>query len=542
MNSLLIGINAKYIHPALAIYQLRKNTTTPCFIKEYTIKEKNEVIFSSIKEEIICNKITLVGFSCYLWNIEKIIILIKMIKQNFPNIHIVCGGPEVGFDAKYYLQTNPSINYIIKGDGEDSFKELCLYLEGRLPLNQVSNLCYILSNTYIENEFRNPDLSKVKLATLDVKDLTNRIVYLESGRGCPYNCSYCTASLDNRVRFFPLGEVMNIVDELIQKKVKTVKFLDRTFNANMKYMIAILDYIDKHNICTTFQFEIVVEKFTKEAIEKVASLKNKFLRFEIGIQSIHDDVNEAVCRKQNMSLLEKNLYLLNQTGKVDLHVDLIAGLPYETKERFILSFNRVFYYHVKELQLGFLKFLRGTKLMDTIDIHEYIYSEFPPYEIIQNKYLSKTDLEEIHLVEDMLDCYYNKGKFQKTFSFLIHNRLIENPYQFFLNLSNQFKKGQLVDLFIHFDLFLKTTYQDMYDKLHFLLCQDYLEDNLTKPKIWWNPTFSKEERKQLFAYIHEKTNICLDDLYRYSVVVKDTEIYIILYKDFKPIHYQIRSS
>lgn len=539
MNALLVGINAKYIHPAVSIYQLRKNTSTPCFIKEYTIKESNESIFKSIKELVITNHISLIGFSCYLWNIEKIVVLVKMIKQDFPNINVLCGGPEVGFDAKYYLTNNPSIDYIIKGDGEDSFNELCLYLEGVLPLNQVSNLCYFSSGTYIENEFRNPDLSKIKLATLDIDNLENRVVYLESGRGCPYNCSYCTASLDNRVRFFPLNEVMKIVDELIKRKVKTVKFLDRTFNANMKYMIAILDYIDKHNICTTFQFEIVVEKFTKEAIEKVASLKNKFLRFEIGIQSVHDDVNEAVCRKQNMALLEKNLFLLNKTGKVDLHVDLIAGLPFETKERFITSFNRVFYYHVKELQLGFLKFLRGTKLMDTIDIHEYVYDTFPPYEIIQNKYLSKKELEEIHLVEDLLDCYYNKGKFNKTFSFLINNKTISSPYQFFLNLANQFKKGQLIDLFLHLDSFFKEVYPNSYNKLHFLLCQDYLEAHLTKPKIWWNPTFSKEERKELFEYINQKTNISLDDLYRYSVVVKDESIYVIIYKDFKPIHFEV---
>lgn len=541
MQALLIGINAKYIHPALAIYQLKKNTTFPCLIQEYTIKEENESIFLNIKEIVISHQISLIGFSCYLWNIEKILVLTQMIKQNFPNIYIMCGGPEVGFDAKYYLENNPSIDYIIKGDGENAFHELCLYIEGMLPLEQVSNLCYLQSEIYIENTFKNPDLSKIKLATLDVNDLTNRIVYLESGRGCPYHCSYCTASLDNRVRFFPLTEVMQIVDEVIKRQVKTVKFLDRTFNANMKYMIAILDFIDQHNLSTTFQFEIVVEKFTEEAIQKVASLKNKFLRFEIGIQSIHDDVNDAVCRKQNMELLEKNLHLLNQTGKVDLHVDLIAGLPYETKERFILSFNRVFYYHVKELQLGFLKFLRGTKLLDTIDIHEYVYSPFPPYEIIQNKYLSKTDLEEIHLVEDMLDIYYNKGKFKKTFSFLIEHTYIQSPYHFFLDLSYQFQKGQLSDLCIHLDYFLKTHYQEIYPRLHFLLCQDYLEDHLTRPKIWWEPTFSKEERSELFTYIHNQIQISLDDLYRYSVVIKNESIYVILYKDFKPIHYEIRS-
>ncbi len=539
MHSLLVGINAKYIHPAVAIYQLKKNTTYPCDILEFTIKEKTEDIYASIYSHLSGQKISLIGFSCYLWNIEKILFLICLVKKDFPNVVIMCGGPEVGFDAKYYLENNPSIDYIIYGEGEDAFHELCLYLDKKLPLDQVSNLCYLMDGKYFQNELKNPDLSKIQLATLDIHDLTNRVVYLESGRGCPYNCSYCTASLDNKVRFFPLKNVMSIVDQLMALKVKTVKFLDRTFNANMKYMIAILDYIDTHNICTSFQFEIVAEKFTKEAIDKVASLQNKFLRFEIGIQSIHDDVNEAVCRHQNMQLLEKNLLLLNQTNKVDLHVDLIAGLPYETLDRFITSFNRVFYYQAKELQLGFLKFLRGTKLMDTIDEHEYIYDPLPPYEIIQNKYMSKDDLEEIHLVEKMLEIYYNKGKFKHTFHYLLTNRLIENPYMFFLHLNEHFDAKNLMDQYIYIKDYFQKHFSSNATILTFYLMMDYLESHKTKPKIWWPSFVNKENRKSIYEKICKKSTLSLDDLYRYSIIVMNADlqkIYVILYKNFKPIH------
>lgn len=536
MKSLLIGINAKYIHPCLAIYQLKKNTTYECDILEFTIKESNSSIIDKIISHINSTKIDLIGFSCYLWNIEKILDISFFIKQNFPNIKILLGGPEVGFDEEYYLTTYHQIDYIITSDGENSHHELLQYLDGLIDIKEVSNLRYLDNGNYVENKIILPDLSKIKLATLDVNDLKNRVVYLESGRGCPYKCSYCTASLDNKVRFFPLDDVINTVKILMEKEVKTVKFLDRTFNANMKYMIDILDFIDKNNKCTTFQFEIVVEKFNKQAIDKVASLKSKFLRFEIGIQSTNDIVNESVCRRQNMELLEKNLKLLQDTNMVDLHVDLIAGLPYETKELFIKSFNRVFSYKAKELQLGFLKFLRGTKMMDYIKEHEYIYDPKPPYEIIQNKYMSIDDLNEIHMVEEMLETYYNSAKFKKTFDYLIDNHIVNNFYDFFKELFKDYKKGQLFDIFIHIDNFFKNNYNDSYNVLHLLLIEDYLDIHKTKPKIWWNYEITKQERKSLYEEIVSKTNINIEDLYRYSIVYKDNNLnktYIAIYKNYK---------
>lgn len=540
MQSLLIGINAKYIHPAVAIYQLQKNTTMPCIVQEYTIKEKNVDIYNAIQRQIETYSIDLIGFSCYLWNIEKVLDIAFLVKQNFPNIRIMCGGPEVGFTAQYYLEKYPFIDFIIQGEGEISFHQLCLYIAKQLPLEAVTNLCYIKNQTYIENAIEAPDLSQIELATLDVKDLENRIVYLESGRGCPYQCSYCTASLDNHVRFFPLDKVISIVKQLMERKVKTVKFLDRTFNANMNYMIQLLDLIDQYNICTTFQFEIVVEKLTPLAIERIRHLKHKFLRFEIGIQSTHDDVNLAVCRRQNMAQLEQKLNALQSTNKVDLHVDLIAGLPYETKNRFIESFNRVFFYGVKELQLGFLKFLKGTKLMNQIDEHEYIYNPLPPYEIIQNKYMSSKDLEEIHLVEEMLDIYYNKGKMRKTFAYLIQNRIIDNPYYFFLKLSTSMHQKQLYDVFIHFDYYCKNHLSENYAMIHFLLIQDYLEAHKTKPKMWWTSTITKDNRKAIFTYLSNQTHVPLEDIYRYGVVYQDSitsSLFMIIYQNFKPISY-----
>ena len=323
-----------------------------------------------------------------------------------------------------------------------------------MPNLYYKNDANILSYTFSSL----PDLSKIKLSTLQIEDKINRIIYVESSRGCPYNCSYCVASLEKKVRFFNKEEVFKILKELMLSKVKTIKFLDRTFNANEKYMLEILDFIEEHNICSVFQFEIVIEKMSDETIERILSLNNSHLRFEIGIQSTNNLTNEAVGRHQNFEKLKEKTFKLNHCDHVDLHLDLIAGLPYEDITSFEKSFNEAFLLEGKELQLGFLKFLRGTKMMDYIIEHEYVYDKLPPYEIIRNKYLSVEDLNVIHVVENSLNYYYNNStkdnrpRLKKAFNYLFKNKLITNPWNFFLDLANYIPNSkQLIDLFISFD-------------------------------------------------------------------------------------------
>ena len=434
MKALLIGINSKYIHPSVSLYQLRANTTYECDLIELTIKDSLDTIISKL------NKLDLSSYhifacSCYLWNIDKYLELIPALKTYNSSAKIVFGGPEVAYDANYFLSKFSYIDYILEGEGELSFNELLEYLDNKRSINDVSNLHYKEDNILKFTYAAHPDLNKISLATLDIKDYQNRIIYLESSRGCPYHCSYCTASLDNKVRYFPLEKVLNILYTLMINKTKVVKFLDRTFNANYEYMMQILDFIDMHNICTVFQFEVVGELVKEETINRIAKLKSKYLRFEIGIQSTNNIVNEAVCRRQNMEKLRKNIFLLNKTNKVDLHIDLIAGLPYETKESFINSFNEAFLLRGKELQLGFLKFLRGTKMLEMVDEHEYKYSNKAPYEIISNKYLSNEDLKEIEMVEKSLNRYYNSGILPKLFNHLLDNNLVSSYYEFFKKKS-----------------------------------------------------------------------------------------------------------
>ena len=517
MKTLLIGINSKYIHPTLSIYQLAYNTTYPVTLKEFTIKDSVDKIVNYIINE----KPDLVGFSVYIWNINIIKEIIKCIRDT--NIMVLLGGPEVSYNAEEYILNNEA-DFVINNEGEESFHLLLAALHNNTPLFDVPNLVY-KDEEIVETNTILPNLENVKLATTNVLDYKNRIVYLESSRGCPYRCSYCVASTSNKVRMFPLDSVLNILNTLMKERVKTVKFLDRTFNADPKYLITILDYIEENNISTTFQFEIVVDRLTKEMLDKIKNYKQSTLRFEIGIQSTNDIVNKSIRRTQNMEKVKENILYLNSIPNLELHVDLIAGLPYEDISSFRNSFNETFSLFSKELQLGFLKFLKGTHLMTMIDEHEYIYDHNPPYEIIQNKYLSKEELSEIHKVEETLEKFYNSGIFKNFWSYFKNNQKLDY-YQFFLDLYNyldsqnfSFLKYQIIDLFSSLNIFIKDYFKDIYHILYELLIVDYYTFFKTKPKLWGIKTLTKEEKQTSYPYIVSKiSRYTLEDLYRYALV------------------------
>lgn len=533
MKTLLIGINSKYIHPTLSIYQLAYNTTYPVTLKEFTIKDSVTKIVSYINNE----KPDLVGFSVYIWNINIVKEIIKYIRET--NTMILLGGPEVSYNAKDYILNNEA-DFVINNEGEESFHLLLDALNNNTPLYDVPNLVY-KDEKIVETNTILPNLENVKLATTNVLDYKNRIVYLESSRGCPYRCSYCVASTSNKVRMFPLDRVLNILNTLMKERVKTVKFLDRTFNADPKYLITILDYIEENNISTTFQFEIVVDRLTKEMLDKIKNYKQSTLRFEIGIQSTNDFVNKSIRRTQNMEKVKENILYLNSIPNLELHVDLIAGLPYEDICSFRNSFNETFSLFSKELQLGFLKFLKGTHLMTMIEEHEYIYDHNPPYEIIQNKYLSKDELGEIHKVEETLEKFYNSGIFKTFWSYFKNNQVIDY-YQFFLDLYNyldsqnfSFLKYQIIDLFISLNNFISNYFKDIYHILYEQLVIDYYTFFKTKPKLWGIKTLTKEEKQTMYPYIiNNISGYTVEDLYRYALVFElNNKLFVFIYQDFK---------
>ena len=533
MKTLLIGINSKYIHPTLSIYQLAYNTTYPVTLKEFTIKDNVDKIVNYIINE----KPDLVGFSVYIWNINIVKEIIKYIRET--NTMILLGGPEVSYNAEDYILNNEA-DFVINNEGEESFHLLLDALNNNTPLYDVPNLVY-KDEKIVETNTILPNLENVKLATTNVLDYKNRIVYLESSRGCPYRCSYCVASTSNKVRMFPLDNVLNILNTLMKERVKTVKFLDRTFNADPKYLITILDFIEENNISTTFQFEIVVDRLTKEMLDKIKNYKQSTLRFEIGIQSTNDFVNKSIRRTQNMEKVKENILYLNSIPNLELHVDLIAGLPYEDICSFRNSFNETFGLFSKELQLGFLKFLKGTHLMTMIEEHEYIYDHNPPYEIIQNKYLSKDELGEIHKVEETLEKFYNSGIFKTFWSYFKNNQVIDY-YQFFLDLYNyldsqnfSFLKYQIIDLFISLNNFISNYFKDIYHILYEQLVIDYYTFFKTKPKLWGIKTLTKEEKQTMYPYIiNNISGYTVEDLYRYALVFElNNKLFVFIYQDFK---------
>ncbi len=530
MKTLLIGINSKYIHPALSIYQLAANTSYDVLLKEFTIKDSTD----NILNYIISEKPDVLGFSVYIWNVLIVREISSQLKNLFPSIKIIYGGPEVSFDPETYLY-NKEADFVIYSEGEVSFHLLLKALDKNTSFYEIPNIVFLDNNKIIRNYLELPNLNDIKLATLNVQDFGKRIVYLESSRGCPYHCSYCVASTNNHLRMFPLEYILNILKTLMERKTKTIKFLDRTFNADTNYLTTILDFIEKNNICTTFQFEIVVDRLSDELIQKIGSYNNSHLRFEVGIQSTNDLVNKSIRRHQNMSILKENVLKLNKYSHITLHVDLIAGLPYEDLYSFKNSFNETFSLFAEELQLGFLKFLKGTHMMNLIDKHEYLYQSIPPYEIISNKYLSSTDLEEIHKVEQTLEKFYNSGRFKSFWLYIKNHNVIDDYYQFFLELFNYLEKQnfsyltyQIIDLFKHLDNFLEFRFKELYISLHEQLLFDYYSFFKVKPTIWKSAVLSKEEKREVFPYLLEHLpKYTLEDLYRYSIVIKMSKNYLV---------------
>lgn len=535
MNVLLIGINSKYIHPALAIYQLKENLNLDyinVITKEFTIKNKACEVIDYINN----SNPTLLCFSVYIWNVKLINEILHHFKNTPHNFKICLGGPEVSFEYDEYFEDD-LCDFILRGEGEIPFKLLVKALYENTNLDNVTNLSYKDSRTIIKNKEVVYSLNEIKLATLSVPDYKNRIVYLEASRGCPFRCSYCLASTSNNVRYFNLNEIKNILKELIDGKTKQVKFLDRTFNARPEYTKDIISFINERNISTSFQFEIVVDRLTDELMELITSSKNFPMRFEIGIQSMNSIVNSAINRHQNNDLLIKNINILNNLDNVDLHLDLIAGLPLETIDMFKDSFNQVFRLNPKELQLGFLKCLKGTQISKEKDLYGYKFSSEAPYEVIENKYMSKADLDEIHLAEEALDLVYNSNRFKHTFKYIITKYHTSEFFDIFIDIANYFKnegfnfhKYQLYDLYYNFYYFMMR-YAD--EEILFSIKKDYLLNNKTKPKRWWST--DDHNKKLINRILEDMDNKMKDSFHRYGTLINHgNHVFIIFYYDYKP--------
>lgn len=524
MKTLLIGINAKYIHPNLAIRLLKKNTSYDVDIKEFNIKDKA----SDIYNYIVNNSYNIVGFSCYIWNIELINEVLELLKNH--NIKVILGGPEVSYNHKKYLENNLA-HFIIKNEGEEAFNMLLEHLDNKREISSIPNLYHKDGFTFDKLV----DIKNTKMAYDLLDDVKNQIIYIETSRGCPFRCGYCMASLDNKLRFFDIEEIKYQVLTLINKGGKVFKFLDRTFNAHKKNFISLIDFIIKnHKPENSFQFEITGDLLDDDIIHYINqnAPKNLF-RFEIGIQSTNILANKAVYRIQNNEKLFHNIRLIQDAKIIDLHLDLIAGLPYEDYDSFKKTFNEVLSLRPKELQLGFLKLLKGTKLYEEKDKYRYIFNKHAPYDIIKNDFLSETDINNIKIVEDAFEKYYNKDYYKKSINYILDNT--SNFFDFFYNFGLEKELGnRLEDKFKHLDNYIKNNTNINYDEFHKLLIIDYLNCYNIKPSCWWEEKISPKEKNEILRNLYEenKLNYDLNTLYKYSLVIPlKSTIIIVIYKN-----------
>lgn len=530
MKTLLIGINCKYIHPAMGIFQIYTNSKSEVSYQEFTIKDQDENIINYIKSV----EFDLLGFSVYIWNIEKIK---RIIPHLGPNISILLGGPEASYRPNDFLIFS-NVKWIIKNEGEDAFNKLIEYLENKRLIETVPNLYYRdIDFKYTYNE--SPNIKAIKHDYSLIKDFKNRVVYLEASRGCCFKCAYCLASLEKSIRYFDIETVKSEILYVLDKQTKVVKFLDRSFNIHQNHMRDIIQFIKDHdNNITTFQFEIVGDILDSSTIELLKTIRRGLIRFEIGIQSLNEVVTKAVNRTQDLNKLKENIKKIKDN--IIIHVDLIAGLPYEDLSSFINTFNNTFALRADELQLGFLKELQGTEISLTKNKHQYLFDTHSPYEVISNKYITKEELDEIRLVEAGLNKFYNTNNFPRTIEYLF-DHLKLNPYNTFLKIVsfmgiNNLSKMQFDELTLNLYESLK---DETGDYFLFIIKQDYLMKTNIKPKIFWDSNISRKERQQIYlSFVNKYSELSIDNLYRYSHLENYQDKYFLVsYKPIKKIYF-----
>ncbi|WP_026582246.1 B12-binding domain-containing radical SAM protein [Bacillus sp. J33] len=515
MTVIASTLNAKYIHTNIAIRYL-KAYAEPDFnveLAEYTIKDP----VMNIVTDLIRKKPSVIGFSCYIWNIEETIKVIKMIKKIDPSIHIVAGGPEVTYDVAEWMENINEFDFIVIGEGEETFKQLLTELNGGMNMENVHGLAFRKDGqVYI-----NPQRNKLDLRELpspfrfeeDIPHLSKRVTYIETSRGCPFSCQFCLSSIEVGVRYFDREKIKEDIRYLMKNGAKTIKFVDRTFNISRSYALEMFQFlIDEHLPGTVFQFEITADIMRPEVIEFLnKNAPAGLFRFEIGVQSTNDYTNELVMRKQNFDKLCRTVTMVKDGGKIDQHLDLIAGLPEEDYHSFKKTFNDVFAMRPEELQLGFLKMLRGTGLRLRAKEHNYIYMDHSPYEILGNNVLSFDDIIRIKQVEDVLEKYWNDHRMDATVEYLV-TKVFPTPFDFFQEFGSYWeKKGwsrighQLEDLFRRLLEFLQYKEISDLDIVEGLMKYDYISKQKYKPrKPWWQPSFEKAERSRIYQYLLEK--------------------------------------
>ena len=421
MKILLVACNAKYIHSNLAVYDLQayaSDYADHIVLKEYTINQQKDDIMRDIYLEhpdVVC-------VSCYIWNLSFVKELMADLIKILPGADFWAGGPEASYDAEKFLTENSEFKGVMVGEGEETFKELAGHYVEKNPQNlkNMTGICYRDGDQIIHNGWRQiMDLSSIPFIYKDLSEFKNRIIYYESSRGCPFSCSYCLSSIDKKLRFRDTETVKKELQFFIDNKVPQVKFVDRTFNCKHDHAMAIWKYINEHdNGVTNFHFEISADLLREEELQEMSTMRPGLIQLEIGVQSTNPDTIKAIHRTMDFEKLKGIVDRIHSFGNIHQHLDLIAGLPYEDYDSFRHSFNDVYALKPQQLQLGFLKVLKGSHMMEMCKEYGIVYKTQEPYEVLSTKWLDYDHVLKLKTVENMVEVYYNSGQFQNTLEYL----------------------------------------------------------------------------------------------------------------------------
>ena len=444
MKTVLVAINAKYIHSNLAVYSLRSYARTFGYepeLLEFTINQQKDQILKGIYEA----KPDLLCFSCYIWNLSYAEEIIEDIKKILPKVTIWAGGPEVSYDAPKFLKRHPEVDGIMCAEGEKTLTELISYYEvGKSQgksLDGINGIVYQENKTIHQTPLRDiMNMDDLVFPYEDLKDFEHKIIYYESSRGCPFSCSYCLSSIDKKLRFRSFSLVEKELEFFLAHKVPQVKFVDRTFNCKKSHAMAIWTYIKEHdNGITNFHFEVAADLLTEDEIALIQTMRPGLIQLEIGVQSTNEKTLAEIHRKTDFEEITRKVKAVQKGENVHQHLDLIAGLPYENYESFGHSFNDVYALKPEQLQLGFLKVLKGSYMAEAAEGYGCVHKAKPPYEVLGTRWLSYEEILKLKGVEEMVEVYYNSGQFQKTIRAMEH--LFETAFSMYEELADFYEKN-----------------------------------------------------------------------------------------------------
>lgn len=509
MKILLAACNAKYIHSNLAVYDLKAYSSDydeHVILREYTINQPKDEILKDIYSsgaDVVC-------FSCYIWNISFVRELIRDLVKILPKTAFWAGGPEVSYDAEKFLTEMPEMTGVMVGEGEKTFHDLLeFYIDGKDSLEEISGIAYRTGDKIIHNGWRElMDLSAIPFVYEHLEKFENRIIYYESSRGCPFSCSYCLSSIDKKLRFRDLELVKKELQFFLDHRVPQVKFVDRTFNCKHEHAMTIWKYILEHdNGVTNFHFEISADLLREEEMELMSQMRPGLIQLEIGVQSTNPETIRAIHRHMNLKKLEHCVNRVHSFRNIHQHLDLIAGLPYEDYDTFHQSFNDVYQMKPDQLQLGFLKVLKGSLMQKEAEVYGIVYKEKEPYEVLSTNWLTYGEVLKLKMVESMVEVYYNSGQFWHTLEYLVPFE--KDAFTFYEKLGSFYEKKGYSEIshsrMRRYEILLEYL-QEETDVPTEVAAQKMLYDLYLREKLKKRPVFAPDQKQYETAVWNYRKN------------------------------------